>query len=500
MKIFTGFKSAIKLPITLLSLLLVGCGGGQPSSSGEPALQSPIGKENKLPSKVQEPALPPLSLTANQGGVAATFTNAGAVDQTNPFFKSFGNGRSCASCHQEKDGWSITPASILERFNQTDGKDPLFLLLDAANSPQADVSTNEARRAAYSMLLSKGLIRIGLPMPTSAEFTLTEVEDPYGYASPQELSLFRRPLPTTNLKFSPAVMWDGRETHKDATSNTCIKGTQNCFKPLSFNLGKQANSAILTHAQAAAALTQEEQDAIVGFQSQLFTAQVFDNSAKSLTAVGAKGGPFALSKNEFYFGINDLEAGDYRTGANFTQRAMNLYDSWINPPADPDIPSADAEKVAAARKSIARGQGLFNNRPIILNNVGGLKNASVRGTCTTCHNTPNAGSHPIPLLFNLGLSDASQRTSDLPLYTLRNKQSGETIQTTDPGAALHTGKWEDIGRFKVPVLRGLAARAPYFHNGSAKDLKEVVEFYNDRFKIGLSAEDITDIAAFLNSL
>ena len=47
---------------------------------------------------------------------------------------------------------------------------------------------------------------------TAAEFELTSVDDPYGYASAAELSLFRRPLPTTNLKFLSAVMWDGRET------------------------------------------------------------------------------------------------------------------------------------------------------------------------------------------------------------------------------------------------------------------------------------------------
>ncbi len=76
----------------------------------------------------------------------------------------------------------------------------------------------------------------------------------------------------------------------------------------------------------------------------------------------------------------------------------------------------------------------------------------------------------------------------MPLYTLRHKVSGETVQTTDPGRALISGKWNDIGRFKGPILRGLATRAPYFHNGSAKDLNEAVEFYDTRFGMGLTAE------------
>ena len=56
-----------------------------------------------------------------------------------------------------------------------------------------------------------------------------------------------------------------------------------------------------------------------------------------------------------------------------------------------------------------------------------------------------------------------------------------------------TGKWADIGKFKGPILRALAARAPYFHNGSAETLEEVVEFYETRFNIGLTAREIADL-------
>jgi cytochrome c peroxidase len=88
----------------------------------------------------------------------------------------------------------------------------------------------------------------------------------------------------------------------------------------------------------------------------------------------------------------------------------------------------------------------------------------------------------------------------MPLYTLRNKATGDTIQTTDPGRALLTGKWDDIGKFKGPILRALAARAPYFHNGSAKTLEEVVEFYDSRFGIGFTSQEKADLAAFLRTL
>src|SRR5690606_8191757 len=110
----------------------------------------------------------------------------------------------------------------------------------------------------------------------------------------------------------------------------------------------------------------------------------------------------------------------------------------------------------------------------------------IEGSCTTCHNSPNAGNHSTAVPLDIGLVDEARRTPDFPLYTLRNKQTGEIKRVTDPGRAMVTGKWKDIGRFKGPILRGLAARAPYFHNGAAANLEEVVEFYNDRFDMGLN--------------
>ena len=102
--------------------------------------------------------------------------------------------------------------------------------------------------------------------------------------------------------------------------------------------------------------------------------------------------------------------------------------------------------------------------------------------------------------MNIGVADASRRTPDLPLYTLTNDATGQTVQTTDPGLAMLTGKWADIGKFKGPILRGLAARAPYFHNGSAATLLDVVDFYDTRFNVHMSAQQKSDLVAFLSAL
>jgi len=66
--------------------------------------------------------------------------------------------------------------------------------------------------------------------------------------------------------------------------------------------------------------------------------------------------------------------------------------------------------------------------------------------------------------------------------------------------ALITGKCADIGKVTVSTLRGLASRAPYFHDGSAATLMDVVNFYDRRFSIGLSAQEKIDLVNFLNAL
>ncbi|HYT97848.1 MAG TPA: hypothetical protein VEO36_11040, partial [Casimicrobiaceae bacterium] len=158
-------------------------------------------------------------LFPNPTGLATTYSATGKIPLDGPFFQSLGsNGRSCGSCHQPGDGWTVIPRHIRERFEASAGLDPIFRTNDGSNSPLADVYTVDARRKAYTMLLNRGLIRVGIGIPANAEFELVAVDDPYGYASASELSLFRRPLPSTNLKFLSTVMFDGRETFKDPTS------------------------------------------------------------------------------------------------------------------------------------------------------------------------------------------------------------------------------------------------------------------------------------------
>jgi hypothetical protein len=273
------------------------------------------------------------------------------------------------------------------------------------------VSTIEARRAAYALLLDKGLIRVGLPVPADAEFELVAVDDPYGYAHAGDLSLFRRPLPATNLKFLSTVMWDGRETFTDPASTDCILGSTACFASIHFDLSDQASGATTGHAQAPQP-TAEQREAIVALETSLFSAQIFDDAAGRLTTYGAQGGPESLSTRDFYFGINDVVSNDYRSGASFDPNVMRLYDAWERGRRTPV--GSDAALRVDARAAVFRGQRLFNSKHIRISGVAGLNDdlgvPILDGTCSTCHDTPHAGSHSIPAPLDLGLADASRRT------------------------------------------------------------------------------------------
>ena len=126
------------------------------------------------------------------------------------------------------------------------------------------------------------------------------------------------------------------------------------------------------------------------------------------------------------------------------------------------------------------------------------------GTCTTCHDTPNAGSHSLSVPLGIGTTaypvQSALDIAGLPIYTVQCITTGETVQVTDIGRAMISGKCADIGKMKGPVLRGLAARAPYFHNGGAKTLDDAVEFYNQRFSLALTRQQKADIVAFLQTL
>jgi cytochrome c peroxidase len=467
---------------------------------------------------------PSLQRSVDATGVIATVDVNGRIDEKGAFFQSLGaNGRSCATCHVASQAMSLSAQDIRTRFYQTQGQDPLFAAVDGANCPSA----RPGSVADHSLLLKHGLIRVFLPLPLNAQFSISVVRDPYGCAilpNPDGgqplVSMYRRPLPTTNLNFLSTIMFDGRETKNLLNNGTTFIANLNA------DLTQQALDAITIHAQAAQAPTAAQLTEIVQFELGLFTAQADDAKAGGLQAHGAGAGPIHLASQVYYPGTNDSLGAD-PSGAAFNPASMTLFTTWSDFRAENGDHQEEARD--AARRAIAAGEALFNSAPVQISNVRGLndnatlgKPSTFTGTCTTCHDTPNVGNHSFPLPLDIGTSHsvlpstepdpniaaalAELSVPDLPVYLISgctnpfNAGQPESFYTTDPGKALVSGLCNDFNRGKGPVLRGLAARAPYFHNGAAADLHELVNFYNARFSMQLSEEQKSDLIAFLNSL
>ncbi|MFZ0806295.1 MAG: hypothetical protein WAN03_08940 [Candidatus Sulfotelmatobacter sp.] len=448
--------------------------------------------------------LPNLFPFLNFTGLSGTYSKTGSVDLSGPFFQSLGtNGRSCGTCHEPSDGFGLSAVDAQFRYFISRGKDPLFAQVDGSTCPTGPINN--------SLVVNNGLIRIGLTVPpnttdsSAPQYTITAVQDPYGCAlttdsqGVQTVSVYRRPLPTTNLGFLSAVMFDGRESLTYPLNN----GTTFAAN-LNADLTQQAIDATMTHAQATQPPTASQLSQIVGLELPLNSAQLADFFAGNL-AKGANGGAQFLSTQNYYPGINDSLGGD-PDGNAFTPNVFTIYTSFQN--------SRNPQQA-----SIARGEQIFNTQPLTIENVPGLTTGTqqIMGTCTTCHDTFNVGNHSFPLPLDIGNGRSLTYETDpniiaglkelsaptLPVFELVCTQgplAGTTYYTSDPGKALISGQCADIGRGKGLILRGLAARAPYFHNGTAANLQQLVNFYNQRFQIGMSSQQMKDLINFLQTL
>jgi hypothetical protein len=458
--------------------------------------------------------------TTNANGTIEVFSSTGNIDRNNPFFQNLGtNGRTCNTCHLLRDGLGINTGAIKSIFDNTQGLDPLFRVNDGSNAPTgpfANVSTLAARKTSFSMLVNHGVIRVGIGMPANADFTLTTVTDPYKFASATELSLFRRPMPSVNLAFNSLIMWDGRESEGRPVIRDALKN--------------QANDATTGHAQRATPISDAQRSAIADFQLKLFAGQIQSNVGTpvvgSLTLAGctdsaspdepgpckaAHGGGRALATvltmgngdfPAFAPGIND----SFKPG--FNNISFIAFEPWESATLGA-APKINGQSVNAVlnknRGELGDGENIFYTKPINITGVAGLNDvmgkATVVGTCTTCHNTPDVGTHSTPRSFNIGIANVQGNPlfkTDFPVYTFTNKATRATVTVSDPGLGLRTGKFADIGKFKPPQLRSLGNRGPYFHNGMANTLQDVLNFYNQRFNIGFTADEMRKVILFLN--
>ena len=465
----------------------------------------------------------PSNLMISTAGGAIVPVSA-PLDDTNKFFDpGFGtNGQACVTCHQPSLGFTINVRSIQAAFSATGLTGPLFQLNDTANNPNGSVSAGN-----FSLFMDTGVTRIGRTLPASSDFTVAPQDtSKFGplplSADPQQpghttLSVFRRPLVNTNVHLDSSVLWDGRANIGNMRAQVIGAAKTLLLAPSPSN---------------------DDADQVVAFMLGVYTDEQFDtvagidangNCALStcgaglLDADGATGGVFNLQA----LALGPNVPCNIPSAANLLQNpcttnvpGYSIFDAWLN------LPSATGKNVG--RGALAHGQEVFNSANLTIP-AGGIPGLSqTPGTvihCTTCHakgdvgNNPDAtffvriGTDSVKILTALGSPVAGllARAQNLPDYCLRptsdptpfstaacGTHPGD-VETTDPGRAMVTGHIADVGKFKPPILRGLTVRSPYFHAGLADGIDALVDFYNARFSIGLTANEHRDLVSFLEA-
>jgi cytochrome c peroxidase len=491
-----------------------------------------------------------VTISTSNGSIV---TVTAPLDESNEFFQSsFGtNGQACVTCHQPAQGFTVHVAVIDQTFATSGLTDPLFRLNDTANDPNGNLSTGN-----FSLILNRGVARIGKtfaanpnfgiePQSTSKFGTLplgpvTNTNDPQ-HPGQNTLSLFRRPLVNTNVHLDSSVLWDGRSSIGNMRAQV---------------IGAAQTLLLATNP------SNDDADQVAAFMLGVYSDQSFDTAAGTdangnctFTQPGqlcgaqntSANGAVAGVNNLLSFGLSDAVPCNTPSTANLLQASCatnvpgyTLFDAWKNLPSNTGI--------NAGRASVARGQEIFNSRNLTIpaGGIAGLSEApGATIHCTTCHSKSNLGNNTDATLFvrvgtdsldiinklitnpgnaspetvaDLRVYADSLHVGSLPLYCLRPNSdptpfSGPggvacgndpvnhpgDIRTTDPGHAMVSGAIADVGEFKPPVLRGLAARSPYFHAGMADNIQMLVHFYNARFQIGLTEDEVNDLGAFLEA-
>jgi hypothetical protein len=510
-----------RIRITLLASLALSCSA---------AAQGPAGDQWWAPG--DDRPVPAYIEYGNEAGRVGIVNTAGTVvTDGHPFFEALGtNGRGCVTCHQPADGMALALTSIRARWDATAGADPLFATIDGINCPHLPRGNEDS----HSLLLQRGLFRVALPWPPRAadgsvvepEFSVEVVRDSTGCnthpvhgidGERHEISVYRRPRPVANLRYvtaskfgvTPFIGKTGMLAATDPDSGLPVNMNMMADARES-TLKTQAQSAARGHMETAAPLTAEQLQAIEAFELQLYSAQAWSTGAGALNEPG---GPPGLGPQAMADGRDGV------LGNNVTNFVFPMEDAWSQLPVGDD---ADETARNAFRASVARGHDVFFYRTFWIKdamhiNSVGLGNP-IKRTCATCHGMHMTGMDTANGWMDLGTTNHpwaleppespwAESLPPLPLFKVTCRADlpphpflGRTIYTQDPGRALISGKCEDVGAIVIQQFRGLAARAPYFSNGSAATLRELVDFYDRRFNIRYTEQEKVDLVNFLGVL
>lgn len=448
----------------------------------------------------------------NANGTLRLLLDNGPMEtKDHPFFTAIGpNGRACVTCHQPADAMSLSAASAARQWARRGAKDPLFAASDGSNCP----SLPQGERASHSLLIDHGLIRIARPWPpkdVKPDFTIEVVRDPstcnldpkYGLKGAGMVSVFRRPRPVANFKYIEAMgfAYDPKagmplpvdpETGKPVSGNLMADGRVP-------TLEAQMRDAAGAHLGFLKNLDQGDIARILDFERRIYAAQQIDAKGGPLDADGSMGGTKTLQVSA---------AG--RLGSDGGIPVWSEFEAWEKMPE-----AAKAKlspEVREFRASVARGARVFRDKTFLITDTAGINSPigfgnPVRNSCVFCHNMSYMGMDVAPGQVDLGTTNQpfADPAPHLPLFRITctgkpHPHYGRTILTSDPGFALTTGKCADVGRITLQTMRGLSARAPFFSNGSAKDIRGVIDYYEQRYNIGYTEQEKRDLENLMRAL
>jgi len=168
-----------------------------------------------------------------------------------------------------------------------------------------------------------------------------------------------------------------------------------------------------------------------------------------------------------YVGVTQMGGhgtfADPRTGVNVSNGTDDL--------VGPKLPGLQAYQLTLAAPAppagsfdpaaASRGQALFAGK----------------ASCSTCHSGPE-------------LTDAN----------IRLHPASDAMGEPEPAGVPSYASRSATKQYRTAPLRGVWQHAPYFHNGSAATLDDVVSTYNTRRSLGLSPAEQADLVQYLKSL
>ncbi|MFP2926495.1 cytochrome-c peroxidase [Pyxidicoccus sp. 3LG] len=378
------------------------------------------------------------------------------------------NGRSCATCHVLDESTALLPENVVARL-ASNPNDPLFNRLDA-DDPDAAVPTYEH--------LKKGLVRVILPLP--ANMDVIDTQGNVITPPDRKIAVWRGVPSIQDIAITgPFFQLDGRES----------------------NLEDQAQSAITSHSEGGT-VPRSQLRKVADFQRGEFTSP----RARFVAGLLDYGVPLSQVPipEDFMWLTPQEQRGReiFKVSCEACHGGATL--SRITHPGVLEI----ADQFPMTKPD---GNTLFT----IVPGVGPVPVMGQRSP-PDIQNIAFAGFSYLgqigqfPLLYNSDIDlpryrfrfytdgTRQQQVTDLPPIPVT--ASGEPYDpnpaldengapivgpnlfpqwfSTDPGRALITGNPLDFEAFDIPTLRGISRTAPYYHDNSVANLKDVVDIYS----------------------